>query len=417
MRVSTLRAVDRWIGVPACWLLTLWRRLFGRAGRDPAIRRILFVKLAEQGSTVLAADALGRAAEQVGRENVFFLAFEENRFVLDAMDLVPHDNVLTLDAGSLAGTVRSVLSLIGRLRALRIDAAIDLEFFARSSAILTFLSGARFRVGLHSFAGEGPWRGDLMTHRLVCNPHIHTSDFFVVMLQALACPPDRFPACAMSPPEAQAAPAAPRPAPADVDAMRQLVAASAGAVDGMPIILLNPNAGDLLPLRRWDRARYVELARRLLAARPDVRVLVTGGPAEVRQADDLAAEVASPRCASVAGKTTFTQLLALYSLSRVLVTNDSGPAHFAALTPIEVVVLFGPETPALFAARTPRTRVLWARTVCSPCVSAFNNRVTKCRDNVCMQLITVDQVFEATMAAVNPRAPRDGAGLPTSGAR
>jgi ADP-heptose:LPS heptosyltransferase len=258
--------VDRWIGVPACWLLTLWRRLSGRARRDPTIRRILFVKLAEQGSTVLAADAISRAAEQVGRENVFFLAFEENRFVLDAMDLVPRDNVLTLDAGSFPRTVRSVLGLISRLRALRIDAAIDLEFFARSSAILTFLSGARFRVGLHSFAGEGPWRGDLMTHRLVCNPHIHTSDFFVVMLQALACPPDRCPACAMSPPEAQAAPAVPRPAPADVDAMRQLAAGSAGAVDGTPIILLNPNAGDLLPLRRWDRARYVELARRPLSA-------------------------------------------------------------------------------------------------------------------------------------------------------
>jgi ADP-heptose:LPS heptosyltransferase len=417
MRVSTLRAVDRWIGVPACLLLTLWRRLWTDAEPDAAIRRILFVKLAEQGSTVLAADALGRAVRRVGREHVFFLAFAENRFVLDAMAVVPPENVITIDSGSLAATARSLPGTIARLRALRIDAAIDLEFFARSSVILTFLSGARFRVGLHSFAGEGPWRGDLMTHRLVCNPHIHTSDFFVVMLQALACPPDRFPACAMTPPEAQAAPAVPGPAPADVDAMRQLVAGSAGAVDGTPIILLNPNAGDLLPLRRWDRARYVELARRLLAARPDVRVLLTGGPAEVRQADDLAAEVASPRCASVAGKTTFTQLLALYSLSRVLVTNDSGPAHFAALTPIEVVVLFGPETPALFAARTPRTRVLWARTVCSPCVSAFNNRVTKCRDNVCMQMITVDQVFEATMAAVDARVSRDAAGLPGSGAR
>ena len=318
---------------------------------------------------------------------------------------MPRDNVLTLDAGSFPRTVRWVLEApISRLRRSS-NSTRDRPGIFAASAILTFLSGARFRVGLHSFAGEGPWRGDLMTHRLVCNPHIHTSDFFVVMLQALACPPDSVsrlcdvPAggagCTKGP---EAGARRPRRHAARISA------GSAGAVDGTPIILLNPNAGDLLPLRRWDRARYVELARRLLAARPDVRVLVTGGPAEVRQADDLAAEVASPRCASVAGKTTFTELLALYSLSRVLVTNDSGPAHFAALTPIEVVVLFGPETPALFAAHAPRTRVLWARTVCSPCVSAFNNRVTKCRDNVCMQLITVDQVFEATMAAVDARA-------------
>jgi ADP-heptose:LPS heptosyltransferase len=83
----------------------------------------------------------------------------------------------------------------------------------------------------------------------------------------------------------------------------------------------------------------------------------------------------------------------------VLVTNDSGPAHFATLTPIDVVTLFGPETPALFAARTPRNHVLWAGIACSPCVSAFNNRLSRCRNNLCMQRISVDQVFAATLAA------------------
>jgi ADP-heptose:LPS heptosyltransferase len=415
MRVSTLRAVDRWLGVPACLLLTLCRRAFRRAGPGSTVRRILFVKLAEQGSTVLAAAALDRAVRQVGRENVFFLAFEENRFVLDAMDLVPGENVLTLDAGSLARAARSVLRVVARLRALRIDAAIDLEFFARSSAILAFLSGAPVRVGLHSFAGEGPWRGDLMTHRLVCNPYLHTGDLFLVMVEALAHPAGRFPACAMSRPEAREARPPRELSPADVEAMRRLVGECTGADDGAPIILLNPNAGDLLPLRRWDRARYVDLARRLLAARPEVHVLLTGGPGEAREAEALAADVASPRCVSVAGRTTFAQLLALYARSRVLVTNDSGPAHFAALTPIDIVTLFGPETPALFAARTPRNHVVWAGTVCSPCVNAFNNRVSRCRDNICMQQITVDQVFQATMAAYQDSAARHGAAAGVAG--
>ena len=34
----------------------------------------------------------------------------------------------------------------------------------------------------------------------------------------------------------------------------------------------------------------------------------------------------------------------------MLVTNESGPTHFATLTPIRVVALFEPETPALYAA-------------------------------------------------------------------
>jgi len=87
-------------------------------------------------------------------------------------------------------------------------------------------------------------------------------------------------------------------------------------------------------------------------------------------------------------------MLVLYTRSEILVTNDSGPAHFASMTPIHVVTLFGPETPALFAARSPNVTVLWAGIACSPCVNAYNNRQSVCRNNLCMQAITVDDVFE-----------------------
>jgi len=76
------------------------------------------------------------------------------------------------------------------------------------------------------------------------------------------------------------------------------------------------------------------------------------------------------------------------------VTNDSGPAHFASMTPIHVVTLFGPETPELFGARSPNTEFLYAGITCSPCVNAYNNRQSVCRNNICMQAITVDDVFE-----------------------
>ena len=62
---------------------------FDRTGPREPLRRILFVKLVEQGSSVLACSAIRRAVELVGRENVYFLVFEENRFILDAMGLIP----------------------------------------------------------------------------------------------------------------------------------------------------------------------------------------------------------------------------------------------------------------------------------------------------------------------------------------
>src|SRR6202022_940998 len=80
-----------------------------------------------------------------------------------------------------------------RIRELQIDAAVDLEFFSRSSAALTYLSGARSRVGFHTFFGEGPSRGDLMTHRLLYNPYIHTSQNFQLKVEALEQAPDKLP--------------------------------------------------------------------------------------------------------------------------------------------------------------------------------------------------------------------------------
>src|SRR5213075_3413105 len=105
---------------------------------------------------------------------------------------------------------------------------------------------------------------------------------------------------------------------------------------------------------------YVELAWRLLERYPELFIVFTGAPAEAAPNNQLADEVGSDRVVRLAGKTTLRQLLALYSRSEILVTNDSGPAHFASLTPIRVVTLFGPEAPALFAARSPNATALGA---------------------------------------------------------
>jgi ADP-heptose:LPS heptosyltransferase len=185
-----------------------------------------------------------------------------------------------------------------------------------------------------------------------------------------------------------------RPSLSEVAEINALLQRENPRIGSAPLILLNPNASDLLPLRRWPPLRYVELARRLLARYPNLFIGFTGAPAEAAPNNRLADEVGSCRVVQLAGKTTLRQLLVLYTRSDVLVTNDSGPAHFASLTPIHVVTLFGPETPALFAARSPNATALWAGIACSPCVNAYNNRQSICRNNLCMQAITVDDVFE-----------------------
>lgn len=393
---TKLQFIDRWVGIPACFLLTLARKIFGasRTPDGPPKGKILFVKLAEMGSTVLAYTAIRRAVEMVGRENVYFVLFAENRFILDLLDLIPPENVFAINAGSFRTLVESAWETLGRIRAAKFDAAVDMEFFARSSGAFTFLTGARRRVGFHTFFGEGPYRGDLMTHRLLYNPYLHTSQIFAQMVEALNADPRQLPTFGIQPPETDSGDSAFQPRADEVDAVREIIRkASGGRGIGAPLILLNANASDLLPLRRWAPERYVELGRRLLSEFPEACVVMTGAPGEAAAAELLVVQMSSERCFSLAGKTSLRQLLVLYTLAELLITNDSGPAHFATLTPIHVVTLFGPETPRLFGARTPRNIALYAGVACSPCVNAYNNRQSPCRNNVCMQQISVDQVF------------------------
>ncbi len=405
MNVALLRRVDRWLGVPLCFLLTMVRKITDpfRPSMPGGSRRILFVKLAEQGSTVLAYRAFCRAIETVGREHVFFLVFEENRFIMDALGLLPAENVLTIPTTSPFSALRGALAAVRRLRQEGIDAAVDFEFFARASAILCYLSGAGRRVGFHAFGGEAAWRGDLMTHRLSYNPHLHTAQTFAVMVDALDADPAVLPALNLRPPDPDLPLPEWRPRSGELRRVRELILRETARPELPPLVLLNANCSDLIPLRRWPAERYVELAQRLLAKYPPLFVLFTGTAAEAPETRMLVTAVQSQRCASLAGKTTLNELLALYSLSHLLVTNDSGPAHFATLTPLDVITLFGPESPALYASRSPRTHVMWAGVACSPCVNAFNDRLSGCRNNICMQGISVDQVFREVCGILDRR--------------
>ena len=57
---------------------------------------------------------------------------------------------------------------------------------------------------------------------------------------------------------------------------------------GSPVVLLNPNASDLLPLRKWELSKFIELVRQLLERHPGARIALTGGPGEQAAALDEA---------------------------------------------------------------------------------------------------------------------------------
>jgi len=311
------------------------------------------------------------------------------------MGTIARENMLTIRADGLFTLVVDTLRMIRTMRSLDLMAAIDMEMFSRFSALLTFLSGAPKRVGFHRFCTEGLYRGELLTHRVPYNPHQHVAKCFMALVHALTEPEGTIPhgKAHFTDGEIRLTPVSPSPETQEAFKARlfEVYPVLRGAKRRL---ILNPNSSELMPLRRWPYDRYTEVARRLLAEDPDLAVIITGVASEKAEAQTLVDATGSDRACNLAGFTRMEDLIPLYALSDAMVTNDSGPAHFAAPVGLPTLVLFGPETPALYGALNERAEFISAKLACSPCVSAMNHRNTACNDPVCMKAISVEQVLE-----------------------
>lgn len=408
MTTQTIRRIDALLGSVLCLLLTLHRRVMDLlgSGETPPIRKVLFLKLIEQGATVLAAPAIQGAIERVGRANVYFCVFRENRPILDLLELIPPENIIELRHDRFGRFVADAFTALRRIRADGIDTVVDMEFLARAPAIFAYLTGAARRVGLHRFTAEGPYRGDLMTHRVQYNAYLHTSQAYELLVEALDADPRDLPLLKIPGRRPELEPPRFAPGAEETARVRGILDDAAGRGIGGPIVVLNPNTGDLLPIRMWPTDRFVALGQRILAGHPDATLIITGAPAERAGAEEVCRRIGSDRAVSVAGRTTLRDVLVLYTLADVLVTNDSGPGHFASMTDVDNVVLFGPETPRLFGPLGRNGHVIWAQLACSPCVNPYNHRFSPCVNNRCMQAITVEEVYLTVAACLASRRVR-----------
>jgi ADP-heptose:LPS heptosyltransferase len=399
--VNAMRTIDHWVGVPLCALaspiVALFDLLLKPFSKPTPPKRLLFIELSEMGSAILVDPAMRKA--QANGADIYFLIFKSNAASLSLLNTVQPKHIFTIDASSLWKLTLDTLGFLIKARWHRIDTVIDLELFSRFTALLTGLCGAKRRVGYHIFHGEGLWRGTMLTHKVHYNPHIHIAKNFMALVYAAFATKEETPFSKITIDDSEI-----KLAQAVIDpgikqnlqlrienlAQQALIPFKYGQ---QRIILVNPNASDLLPQRRWAPERFSELMMALAQRYPEDLILITGSPAEHRYVEGVRLAANVKHALNFAGHVRFSELPALYTIAHAMVTNDSGPGHFSAVTSLHTVVLFGPETPALYGS-LGKSIPITANLACSPCVSAANHRKTPCQDNVCMQSISVAHVMD-----------------------
>jgi len=389
---------------------------------EPTPRRILVRGVNWLGDAVMTTPALQRLRENLPGAHVTLLCHEK------LADLWLHhpsvDTVVsfTSDEGP--------WSIARRLRGEKFDTALVLPNSPRS-ALELWLARIPRRIGY-----ARPWRNWLLTQAIPPRPgraqmrkrstteinrlihtqatdtkhvsrftfHDHHLHEYLHLAAALGAKPEPVsPSLVVTPAESETT--------AQKFGLRTM-----GTVD-RPIFALNPGA-EYGPAKRWPLDRFAAAAREI-QKQTNCVWLILGGKSD----QPTAAQIHSALLAAVkptdggrtshsalctphsafnlAGQTTLRELMALLKLSRLLLTNDTGPMHVAAALGTPVIVPFGSTSPELTGPGLPGDvshRLIKADAPCSPCF--LRSCPSDCR---CMTGSSVERVVEAVIEAARQK--------------
>lgn len=421
MNIKSMRLIDELAGVPICAglsFLARTRRAEGSCRHFHQLQapKILIIHLSEMGAFVLAQPALQELKRRIPQAELYFLVFSPIDELIRELNLAPSERIFTIRKNNFAALTASTLKALYKLRRIGMDAVINEEGFSRFAAILSYLSCPNgLRVGQYPYGIRSLYKGCLETHRVQYNDHIHASRSYLNLVKALWSDPHDTPmlkenmsslkyvdvtpvngVCPSTwanylplPYEFHYQPSPEALAKIDNSLLKR------GVGPEQELIIVNPNSSDMLPHRRWPLENYETVCRELLKNHPQAAFVVTGTAQESAGAHYLRTHLEGT-VLDFTGDTNFSELLALYTRCRLMITNDSGPAHFASIVGLPTVVLFGPETPLLFSPLGDKCCQLYANVACSPCVSPYNNKDTACRhQNCCMTCLTPQHVLRA----------------------
>jgi ADP-heptose:LPS heptosyltransferase len=401
VNIQTQRFIDRWAGQLLCGAVSGWVKftgLFQAPARMPvAPRNILVILLSEMGSIVLAGPMFAALRRQYPGAAIHILQLKKNQEVSKLLSLTEPEHMHTLDDSSGGALISDILKVSLAMRKLGLDAVIDCELFSRVSALLSFSTGAPVRVGFTPHTQEGLYRGSFINHSIPYNPYQHISKQFLSLVDALQSP-EGMPRNRAGP--IREIPAEPELAvaftPNELSAYRRKVEADHPVTAARKLVLVYAGGG-ILPERAWPASHYARVVQGLCAAGYAVGLI--GLKDDAALARDLQAQVGHEACIDLTGYTkSIRELLMLMHASALLITNDGGPSHFATVTPIQTMVFFGPETGKLYGPLGRRTIILESGIACSPCLTAYNHRLTFCDgDNQCLKRIAPDPVLDQAL--------------------
>ena len=334
-------------GDPTTLLVRLARTLAWQRARS-----VLAVRLDNLGDVLMTTPALTALAAG-GARQVTLLASGAGAALAAHVPAIA--DVIAFDAPWVSGRVgdpRDERRVVAQLARRRFDAAVVFTVCTQSAlpaALLCRLAGIPLRAA-HSRENPYALLTDWVPDTDLCGPGMrHEVSRQLDLVGAVGIP-------------AHADRLVFEYGAAERDAALQKLVQAGGRVD-RPWIVVHP--GSTAASRRYPPERFGQAARRI-AAWSGAQIVFSGGTADIGACTQAQRAMVVPSV-SLAGMLGLGELGALIGGARLLVCNNSGPAHLAAAVGTPSVVLYALTNPQHTPWRAP-TRVLNREVPCRDCL-------------------------------------------------
>ncbi|MCX6136590.1 MAG: glycosyltransferase family 9 protein, partial [Ignavibacteriales bacterium] len=289
-----------------------------------SINSILIIKLWGTGDVMLSMPVVSNLRVRYPDARIDFLVEKRSAGIIRGNLWIT--NLIEFDKKK-----DSDISFIRRVRAGRYDMVLDL-FSNPRTALATFLSGARLRVGY-------PFPGRSYAYNVKVTPRgdfVHNLEFNLDSLRRLNVPIlDPFPHVPLT--------------AADESGVETWF--QENGLTGRTVVAVNPNCGR--ETERWSLENFAALSDRI-ANEYSAAILIVWGPGEESAVARMQELMKAPSL--LIPKLSLIQLAALLKRCTYFVTNDSGPMHIGAAAGVPTLGIFGPVNPKLQGPYGERNR-------------------------------------------------------------
>ena len=323
------------------------------------MEKILLIRLSSLGDIVLTTPAIRAIRTHYPNAYIAMLVAKQSA---DVLRQNPHLNeIIQFNRSAKDKDTGEMVRIVRILRQRKFALSFDFQRKLRTE-LLMYLSGASERVG----------KGLLCTLRVPEQGNKHATEHYFDLLHAAGIPAeDRQLEMFLSKTER-------------ADACYAFE--EAGISEIQLKIGLFPGAG--WKLREWMPERFAAIGDRLVT-QYDAQVIIYGGPKEGELVHKVKNMMQHPSIA-FSGNLHIRQLAACIEKCDMFLTNDTGPMHIAAAVGTPTIALFGPGNHHRFQPIGDSHTIIRHDVPCSPC-KQFTD---KCKNNICMKGITVDEVWE-----------------------